>query len=149
MNTKDLTASGLFMALGVFVSVKAAIDLKIGSALNMGSGYFPVMLGGLLFVLGAVGALKALRSGPGPIGEIAVRGAVAISLSALAFALAVRPLGLVPALFLVAFVSACGSRLMTVRLALTTAAVLTVVSVVVFHYGIGLTIPLFPAWLMY
>jgi hypothetical protein len=51
-NNKDFLAGSLFIAIGV-VAVAVARNYPFGTAMRMGSGYFPSVLGGILILLGA------------------------------------------------------------------------------------------------
>ena len=63
------------------------------------------------------------------------------------FGFTVRGLGLVPALFVTTFVSAISSKQTGVVGALLIAAFLTVISVVIFVWSLGLPLRLFGPWL--
>ena len=53
MNLKDCVAGTLFVAIGLLFAVNAWLRLSVGSALAMGPGYFPILLGLILIGLGA------------------------------------------------------------------------------------------------
>jgi hypothetical protein len=56
-NPRDFWCGTLFVALGV-LAIYMARNYRIGSALEMGPGYFPTWLGGIMIAFGAViGAL--------------------------------------------------------------------------------------------
>ena len=122
--------------------------LKIGSALKMGPGYYPMILCGLLFLLGAIILLKGMK-GPGgePIGTIAWRGMLFILPAPIFFGLTVRGLGFVPAIFCTALIAAFASRKMKPLPALILAVLVTVFSTLVFSYGLGLPFRRFGPWL--
>ena len=67
------------------------------------------------------------------------------------FGLTIRPLGMVPALFLTTFVAAFASRRIRPAVAFALALGLTVFCVAVFHYGLNLPLrlygPLIEPWL--
>ncbi|MCZ0962624.1 tripartite tricarboxylate transporter TctB family protein, partial [Paracoccus benzoatiresistens] len=70
----DIAAGLFFMALGGFFGWQA-LQMEIGTSLRMGPGYFPIVLSGLLFLLGAVILFKAFgRPDDEPFGRIAWRG---------------------------------------------------------------------------
>ena len=75
------------------------------------------------------------------------RGALFLLGALVYFGATVRGLGLVLALFGTAFLSALASRHNAPLAALVIAAALTVACVVVFHYGLGVAVPLFGPWL--
>ncbi len=59
---KDFFAGLLFMALGVAFALGAG-TYNVGTGARMGPGYFPLMLGVVLAILGAVEIVKALVIG--------------------------------------------------------------------------------------
>jgi hypothetical protein len=149
-NGADFGAGVLFIAAGLFFALFAQ-SYELGSAQRMGPAYFPTVLGAALAL---IGALIALRGWVGPrttstagaaeptrIGPLLwVLGAVA------AFGLLLRPLGLVVALaMLVGLASRASGDL---RRGETVAVGLALVALVpiVFIWGLGLTLPLWPAF---
>ncbi|MCZ0962796.1 tripartite tricarboxylate transporter TctB family protein, partial [Paracoccus benzoatiresistens] len=54
----DIVAGLFFMALAAFFGWQA-LGLEMGTSIRMGPGYFPIVLSGLLFLLGAVILFKA------------------------------------------------------------------------------------------
>lgn len=147
INAKDLAAGLLFIAIGAFFAGNALLDLRMGSTLNMGPGYFPTVLGGLLVLLGlAIGASGIGKPSEG-FGNISVRGVVLVMAAIVFFGATVRGLGFVPALFVSVMFAALSSREMTLRLALVLAVTLTAFSTLVFIYALGLPYALFGRWL--
>ena len=59
---KDFFAGLLFMALGIAFALGAR-TYNVGTGARMGPGYFPLMLGVVLAILGAVEIIKALVVG--------------------------------------------------------------------------------------
>src|SRR3974377_2007112 len=53
-NGKDFWSGLMFTAFGLGFAIVAYNNYNMGSAVRMGPAYFPVMLGGLLTVLGVV-----------------------------------------------------------------------------------------------
>jgi len=63
---KDFWAGLMFIGFGLFTVGWSLTHYQMGTAVRMGPGYFPVMLGGLLAVLGAAVFADALISAPPP-----------------------------------------------------------------------------------
>ena len=63
---KDFWAGLMFMGFGVFTVAWALTHYQMGTAVRMGPGYFPVVLGGLLTVLGAMVFAESLLMRPDP-----------------------------------------------------------------------------------
>jgi hypothetical protein len=145
---RDALAGAIFIALGL-TFVFGAMGLERGTAFRMGPGYFPLVLAGLLILIGAAIALRALREEAIAIHMHAVpwRGLVLILAAPVLFGLTVQGLGLLPAIVIVAAVSSFASRRMTPVLAAGITVVLTAFCVLVFNVGLGLPIRLFGPWL--
>ena len=58
-NKKDFGAGIMYMVFGLFFALNA-LNYKMGTAAKMGPGYFPLLLGILLAVIGAFIMFKAL-----------------------------------------------------------------------------------------
>jgi hypothetical protein len=145
---RDILAGAIFIALGL-VFLVGALGLERGTAFRMGPGYFPLVLAGLLVLIGAAIALRALREEELAINMHAVpwRGLVLILGAPVLFGLTVRGLGLLPAIAIVALISSFASRRMKPVLAAGITVVLTVFCVLVFNVGLGLPIRLIGPWL--
>lgn len=140
LSVKDVAAGAIFVVIGAWFAFTAYSDLRIGTAFRMGPGYVPLLLAGLLIVLGLVIAGQGFFAGEAPFGVVPWRGLFFILISSILFGLFVRPLGLVPAMALVAFVSSFASRRMTVMGAVLVTIALTVFCTLVFKIGLGLPI---------
>lgn len=147
INTKDLAAGGFFTLLGLFFCVNAWTNLTVGTAFRMGPGYFPILLGGILAVLGIAIMVKSFVTASGPIGTFSVRGTLLIGIAPVLFGGTVRPLGLVAAIFLSTFVAAMSSRRVSVVMGLLLSFGLTVFCILVFVVGLGLPMRLTGPWL--
>jgi hypothetical protein len=146
-NPTDFCTGLLFGGFGAFVSIYAATHYSIGSAVRMGPGYFPAVIGGLVALLGLALALSALRV-PGPrVPRVHWRPVLLILAAGVAFGYLLKPLGLVLATAILVVVSALGGHEFRWREALALAVVLVLFSIGVFVYGLGLPFPLWPqAW---
>lgn len=143
--TNGLCAA-LFVAFGVFFMVQS-FGLEIGTAFRMGAGYFPLLLSGVLILLGLIVLVEAIRFDSEPIGPIAWRGILFILPAPVFFGLTVRGLGFVPSLFITALIAAFASHRMRPGLALLLAAGLTLFATVVFSYALGLPFRRFGPWM--
>ena len=146
-NPTDFWTGLLFGGFGLFVSLYAATHYQLGSAIRMGPGYFPTVIGALVALLGLALTLSALRI-PGPrIPRLHWRPLLLILAAGVAFGYLLKPLGLVLATAVLVVVSALGGHEFRWREALALAAVLVLFSIGVFVYGLGLPFPLWPqAW---
>jgi hypothetical protein len=142
--SKNLLAGLMFIAFGL-AGLWLARDLDFGSASDMGPGYFPLIVCALLIALGgALAATALMRAGEAAEGW-AWRPLLLITLSALAFAFLLKPIGLVGTLAVTTVLaSAAGTMLRPLRLA-ALAAVLIAVNVGIFVGALKMPIPLWPS----
>jgi len=140
----DIIGGAALVAIGVAIAGYALTTMKLGTVSRMGPGMFPAALGVILAILGFMIVLPALfREGRTP--QVDLRSMLAVSGSMLAFALLVRPFGLVPAIVaLVAIASRADGKLPPIGVALV-AGGLALASVLIFSVGLGLQLPAF-AW---
>ena len=144
---KDLLAGAVFVGFGLAFAVTAT-TYDIGSALRMGPGFFPLVLGGILVVLGALIAVQGYVAANGDeIGTIPWRAVVLLLAAILFFGFTVRDLGLVPALFVAVLLAAFAGRGVRPLPAVLIAATLTALSVGIFVYALQLRLSLLGPWL--
>ncbi len=146
---RDLLAGLVFVAFGLaFAGIALTYDL--GSAIRMGPGYFPMLLGGLLVLLGIAITVEGLvRGDEAPIGAIPWRGLLFLTAAVLIFGLTVRRLGMAPALFLAILLAALSSERTKPLTALAMAIGLTLLCVLIFIEGLGMPVPLIAPWLRF
>ena len=140
---KDFWAGLMFLGFGLFFVIGAG-HYRLGSAARMGPGYFPVMLGGLLAVIGGIVFFRSFVTRGGKVAPIPLRLLFLITLSLLGFGYLLQPIGLVLALVLLIVLSAWAGHEFRLREVLLLSFVLIVLSVVVFAKGLGLPFPLWP-----
>lgn len=144
---RDLAAGGIFTLIGLAFVAGTYRSLSIGEAARMGPGYFPLLLGGLLALLGIAIIGRGLNAAaPAPVEGVTWRGMFLIGVAPLVFAVAIVPLGLVPALAITTLIAALSSREVGLVRAAAIAAVIVGFCVLVFSYGLRLPIPLFPSF---
>jgi putative tricarboxylic transport membrane protein len=141
---KDAWAGLLLIAVGAG-AILVARDYPFGTALRMGPGYFPVMLGALLILFGLAILAAGLRRGERIAGSWSLRALFVLPLSLILFGLLMQHAGFVPAMLVLIFGSAAaGSEFRFVEVLLFALA-LTALAVVVFVWGLGLPYPLLTA----
>ena len=152
--TRDHVGGALLVVAGVAV-VAAGVGYGLGSLRQMGSGFFPTVLGVLMALIGAALLLTGRRAPAAAVPDEAAetahlagplvqwRGWLCIVAGVLSFVVLGEHGGLVPASFVSVFVAALGDRKNSVRDAAMLAALMTLLGVVVFHYGLHLLLPLF------
>lgn len=147
-DSTDIISGVLLMAISLFFGLQT-LSLELGTSINMGPGYFPMFLSAILFVLGLIVFIKAFGREGEPFGKISWRGMLFILPAPILFGLTVRGLGFVPSLFLTALVAAQASTKMRLVPALVLAALVTIVSTIVFSYALGLPFVRFGPWLRF
>ncbi len=148
-SAKDLLAGLIFVGFGAAFAY-AAWGYDLGNAIRMGPGMFPVVLGGILVLLGALVIVEGVVAGEGgPIGAVPWRGLVLILGAVLFFGFFVRPLGLVPTLLVSVLLAAISSTRTGPVTAVVLAVALTLFCTLIFVFGLGLPLPLFGPWLQF
>ncbi|QND12753.1 tripartite tricarboxylate transporter TctB family protein [Rhizobium leguminosarum bv. trifolii] len=147
-DTTNAICGALFVATGAFFAIQS-LGLDLGTAVRMGPGYFPLVLAAVLVLLGAIILIQALRVEGEPIDAFAWRGMLFILPAPVFFGLTVRGLGFAPSLFLTAFIACFASQKMNVFLAIVLSLLLTIFSVGVFSYGLGLPFERFGPWVRF
>jgi hypothetical protein len=142
----EAICGAIFVGLGIAFAWQS-VNLDLGTAFRMGPGYFPLVLAVALIIFGGMILLRAGRVQGEPLGPIAWRGLLLILPAPVFFGLTVRGLGFVPAIFMTALIAAFASHKMKPLMALVLSAGLTVFSVLVFNYGLGLPFQRFGPWL--
>lgn len=140
-HNKDLGAGLMFIATGGAAMVIAR-DYPFGSALRMGPGFFPTMLGGILAVFGIYVMARGLRRPEAIQGRWSLRALVILPLSLVLFGILMERAGFIPALVGLIFGSAAAGREFKLVEVLLLTLLLSGLSVAVFIWGLGLPYPL-------
>lgn len=150
-NAKDLGAGSFFVFIGLLYGSLTWFGLPIGTALNMGPGYFPGVLSGILIVLGLAIAGRSFvdRKDRLPFGLVPWRAVALLSLSTIIFAAFVEKLGLMPGIFITALLASLASPQVRVLNAVISSACIALFCTAVFAYGIGLPLPVIGEWLQF
>jgi hypothetical protein len=144
---KDLLAGGTFVAFGLAFAVTAS-TYEIGTALRMGPGFFPLVLGSLLVFLGILIAVKGfVAADSDEIGPIPWKALALLLAALLFFGYTVRGLGVVPALLVTIFLSAMAGHRARLIPAVVIAGCLTALSVLIFIIALQLRLAYFGPWL--
>jgi hypothetical protein len=148
-NYKDFYTGILFVLFGGGFAWGATL-YSLGTAAKMGPGYFPLMLGGLLTLIGVVVLIRsfAIDSDDSHITRIFIKPGLPLFGSIAAFALLLRPAGLVFSIFAIILISSLASRDLRFKEALISAIVLCIASIAVFVYTLRLQIPVWPAFIV-
>jgi len=140
---------------GVLVLVTGAAflyfgkGLTVGTAGRMGPGYFPMVLSGLMILLGIAIIFNAVRA-PGGSGHaltVPWRALVLVLGSVVFLALTLKGLGLFVPLALCILATAKASSYAKWPASIALAVLLSFACVLVFVYGLGMSIPVIGPWL--
>jgi putative tricarboxylic transport membrane protein len=146
---KDFWAGLMFIGFGLFAAVWAYANYQMGTAVRMGPAYFPIMLGGLLALLGLAIFVQSFAVEGPPIPAMNLRPLVMISVGSVVYGYIMKPAGLVLATAALVYISAFGGHEFKWREVTVLYVVLIVFSVLVFVKGLTLPFPLWPAFLGY
>ena len=144
-NTKDFWTGLIYIFFGSS-AVLLARDYGMGTALRMGAGYFPTVLGALLTLIGIISLVRSFIKPGSPIGSLAFKGLLLVVGSTLVFGLIIRGAGLAIALPVLVIMSAYASVHFRWGLSLALAAGLTLFCVLVFLKGLGVPLPILGSW---
>jgi hypothetical protein len=139
---RDVIAGTLFILIGAFALVIGR-RYPVGSAMRMGPGYFPAILGWLLIVLGAWVGLRAFRSRDWERIGWGWKPLAWITASILLFGFLMPRFGLIPSLVTILPVAAAAGREFRFREVLILTIVMCMFAGGVFVYGLKLPYRLF------
>jgi hypothetical protein len=154
---KDFFSGLMFMSVGVAFALGAS-NYKIGNGAKMGPGYFPIILGVILTLIGvAVTTNSLLVATPDgeKIGKIAWKPLFFIITANLVFGAAIGgvpefgipPLGLIIGIVLLAFISALAGDEFNFKEVAILSAILTVMSYLAFVVLLKLQFPVWPTFI--
>ena len=154
---KDFFSGLLFMVVGIGFAW-GATSYKIGDASRMGPGYFPLLLGILLAVVGLVVMFVSLvieTEDGDPVGSIAWKPLFFIILANLTFgvllgglpSIGLPHMGLMAAIFALTFISANAGDEFKFKEVLILAIILAALSYIAFIWLLSLQFPAWPAFI--
>ena len=144
---RDALAGLIFIAFGLG-SIWIASGYELGTARAMGPGYFPVVLGGLIAILGGSLTVRALLASQGEEGAGArwnLRPLILIPGAVLFFAILIRPAGLVVSTVAIVLLARLSGRDFRLIESVVIGIVLSVICAILFVYGLGMPLQIRPA----
>lgn len=147
-NQRDFGAGIMFILIGIFFAV-IATEYRMGTAAKMGPGYFPFWLGVLMALIGLIVLLNSFskRATEEKMPHWNFKIILWITGSVILFGILLPTMGFFVAIFALVFVSASVSHEFGWKGTLLNAAVLMVFTYLAFVVGLGLTFPLWPAFM--
>lgn len=154
---KDFVSGLMFMGVGAAFAL-GAFNYTVGNAARMGPGYFPMLLGAMLALMGTfvlLGSLRATRTDGGRIGAIAWKPLLYIVGANLVFgvllggvpSLGVPAMGLIAAIFAVVVLSSMAGSRFVLRGSLVLAVILAIGSYLTFVVGLSLQFQVWPSFI--
>ena len=144
----DLTAGLVFLGVGLFFAAYALLSMDIGTAANMGPGFFPLALCFILTLLGLAILFKARKAYTSDVEKaerapLNLRAIFFVVAAPVAFGLLLRSFGLVPALAVTIGLAVAASRMIGLARGLVIVIGMTAFCVVIFYYGLQVPVDLF------
>lgn len=144
---RDFWAGIMFVAFGAFAVVVAQMNYQMGTAVRMGPGYFPTVLGGMLAALGLLVLLESLVIEGEKVAKFYFRPLIFILVACLAFAYLLKPLGVMLSIAALVGISAYGGHEFKLKEVLILTVAMVIISVLVFVKGLTLPFPIWPAFM--
>jgi len=140
-DSKDFWSGVMLIAIGA-VAVFMARDYPFGTALRMGAGFFPVVLGVALVLFGLYFVVRGLRASAKIEGNWSLRALIVLPLAFVAFGILMEHAGFVPAMLALIVGSAAAGTEFRIGEVLALSVFLTIMSVALFIWALGLPYPL-------
>ena len=135
--SQDMLAGVIFMAIGA-AAYWFGSDLDTGNAADMGAGYVPHALAGIIFGMGAFTSLRSIWLSSPAVGSVSLRPIVLVLASCAAFALLIDEIGFVLASAISVFISLFGMRGASLGYVIGMVVILPIALALVFIVGLGL-----------
>ena len=142
---KDFWAGVLYIAFGLSAIVIGR-EYGLGTALRMGPAYFPAVLGAVLTLIGSISLVRSFLKPGEPVGGLALKPMILITVAILLFGFLVRGAGLVVVIPLLMITTAYGSIHFRWGASILLAIGMTVFCVLVFSKGLGVPLPILGPW---
>jgi putative tricarboxylic transport membrane protein len=142
-NPQDFLAGLFFLAIALG-ALWIAWGYPIGSAVRMSSGYFPRLLCLLLALIGTFVLLRSLAVEGPALTAVRLRPVLLVTAAIVVFAFTIQTLGLVLATVLITLIGGYASPQVRLYEMIAAAALLALMSIAIFIWGIGLPIPIWP-----
>jgi putative tricarboxylic transport membrane protein len=144
--SKDIISGVLFLLVaGAFGYQSFA--LSMGMETQMGPGAFPLLLCGVLALLGVGVIVGALREKSRDVERFSLRGPLTIVVATVLFGVLVKPLGFIATLAIVTLIASTAGKTFDPLLSVVLTVAVVAASWLIFIVGLGLPYPLVGPWL--
>lgn len=140
-NNRDFFAGLVYIGTGAIAMI-IAMDYPFGSALRMGPGYFPTVLGGIMIAFGVAVLLMGVKNNEKIKGGWSIRALIILPISAVVFGYVMEHVGFIPALALLIPIAAASGNEFKWKEIIPLTIGLTILSLAIFIWGLGLPYPL-------
>jgi hypothetical protein len=137
----DVILGAIFVAVAAIFGWEAT-SYEMGQLVAMGPGFVPLSLSIILGTLGIAVAVFGRNEGVDVSSSVPWRGVALVCVSLVLFGAYVRELGLLPTVFVCAFLTALASPQNSIFSAGSIAGALALLCWLVFKIGLGITLPL-------
>lgn len=138
---KDMVAGAIFVAFAIGFGV-VSTAYPMGSAAQMGPGYYPLLLSGVLGLLGLFIGLAGWRKPAQQMVVVRLLALISVLVAPLLFAVTLRPLGFVPAVILTSLLATMAAPRMSWMARIVTAIGLALGCTAIFIWALGIPLPL-------
>jgi len=145
---RDFWSGVMFIVVGGGFAI-GATNYSMGASARPGPGYFPLILGVIMVLLGLIVLFKSLTvetEGGDPIGAIAWRPLIVVVLAITVFGLLLPRLGMIITIPILIFLTSLAGDEFRWKGVVAAAVVLTIASYLIFIVGLKLTIPVWPSF---
>ncbi len=146
LGNENVVAGLVFIGFGL-AGLWFGRNLNVGSASEMGEGFFPIIMSVALVGLGVTIAATGIWRDAVRIERVAWRAPLLVTLAVLAFAMTIETLGVVIAVALCVALASFAGSVPRIGKVLALAAILAIVVLAVFVWGLGLPLRAMPAGL--
>jgi len=143
---KDFWAGLLFIAIGTG-AIAVGSNYPLGTAARMGPGYFPLILGIMLIVLGAIIAFRGMRVPGEPIPAWRWRPTLVVLGTVVVYGILIGILGVAISTVLMIVSASAASHEFRFRESVISGFLLSALAVGVFVIGLGVQLPIWPTFL--
>lgn len=138
---KDVVAGAIFLAFAIGFGI-VSTAYPMGSAAQMGPGYYPLLLSGVLGVLGLFIAFAGWRKPAAQMVVVRPVALICVLTAPLLFAVTLRPLGFVAAVILTSLLATIAAPRMSWIARILTALGLALGCTAIFIWALGIPVPL-------
>ena len=140
-NNRDFFGGLMYIVTGA-AGWWIARDYPFGSALRMGPGYFPTVLSWMMIAFGVAILIMGVKNNVKIAGNWSIRALIVLPLSTVVFGYLMEEVGFIPAMLVLIPLAAAAGREFKFMEVLLLTAFLTLASMALFIWGLGLPYPL-------